>query len=128
MKLGKWRVTFTRDFLVNGTLSPGEKAVVMALAGWANLRLEADPTKEQLSAGSGICKRQLWEHLQALRAKGFIDWQEIRIKGHRRNVYSLKPSCGICMMGKAKATMQFPHGSLIDRSHTVANGSVTRPF
>lgn len=83
-----------RSFLC-GPLPPAQKSIVLALAGWADLTLSCYPTKEQLAASSGVGLRQLWDHMQALKAAGYINWQMVRIRGQHRNVYQLLPACGV---------------------------------
>jgi len=102
----------TREFWLNPDLKPAEKTIVAVLASWADMTLRADPTKEQIAKGAGIGQRQLWEHLQELKRKGFLSWQMVRRAGRNRNVYRLLPPCGICMMGFSRSSMQFPHESL----------------
>lgn len=117
----KWRVTVSREFLGNPDLSPSEKAIIMALASFSDVRLESAPTKEELIHATGICRRVMWDCIAKMRGK-YVDWREVRIKGRLRIIYTLLPPCGICMMDRMKSSVrnlrdgnavfsvQIPHG------------------
>ncbi len=92
----KWRVSVGRELLLSTDLSPTEKAIILALAGHSDMRLQSYPTKAQLCAAAGISPRGLWRHLAKMRGK-YVDYEETRIKGRLRMVYTLLPPCQIGM-------------------------------
>lgn len=97
----KWRVTIGRDFLRNPDLSPPEKSVILALASYADFHLRSSPTKAELCAAAGVSPRGLWRHLAKMRGK-YVNFEERRIQGRLRIIYTLLSPCQIGMMDPSK--------------------------
>lgn len=100
----KWRVSFGREFLLSTDLSPTEKAIIMALAAHADMHLRSYPTKVQICDAAGISPRGLWRYLAKLKGK-YVEFEETRIKGRLRILYTLLPPCQIGMESRLKSSV-----------------------
>lgn len=107
MRRAKWEVAFTREALHDPNLRPAERAIIHALAGWADWRLRTNATKAQIAEASGMCERTAYDWLIRLRVKGYIRWETSRLKGKERNCYELLTPCGVRLMKIGKNGVRF---------------------